>query len=179
MLLGTQLYVGLKHPLEKIKNPIQNHIMCKATGGLYTSTYLGQDKGSEWVQWCLGNDFNLPQDGVLKCWLIDIKKEANIFVVNDTADMHELYDLYSKPMFEGSRTEQIDYTKMSKEYDGIHITKDGEAITRHPSFFARVSDMSRDMRNMYGWDVESTHFFRNVFQNIREISIIIKEIEHR
>jgi hypothetical protein len=175
MILKTQLHVGLGHPLEKIKNPISNHIMCKANGGLYTSTYLGQDVGSDWLQWCIANEFNIPEDGIWKCWLINIKKDANIFVVDNVDDMHELYDRYEHPMFEGSRTMQIDYTKMSKDYDGIHMTRRGERATRHGNIFSRTSNMARDSRNMYGWDVESTHFFRDVFKNI--IPIELKSIE--
>lgn len=173
--LKKQLHVGTLNPIEKVKSPLKNHVMCKAIGGLFTSTFLGNDLGSDWIQWCVLNEFGLPENDIWNGYLIDINKDANIFVVNTVADMHYLFDTYSYELVEGSKIEQINFIKMSEDYDGVHITKQGEMVTRHPYLFDRRENIG--LRSMYGWDCESTHFFRNVFDNVEEISLEIKKGE--
>lgn len=171
MNLKTQLHVGMVDPLIKVNTPITQHLSCKGIGGLYTSTYLGKKLGSDWVQWCIGNDFHVPENGIWKGYLIEINKDAKIFIVNSLEDMHYLFDTYSSPMLERLSLEQIDFNKMAEDYDGIHMTMHGERVTRHPFLFG---DDRGGMRSMYGWDVESTHFFRNVFDSISSIELITK-----
>src|SRR4051812_42207442 len=101
-MLKPQLHLGTFHPLEKIKVPVRNYVQCKAIGGVYTSTFLGAKHGSAWLQWCLCNEFNLPTNNIWKGWVIDIKEDAKIYIVDSLDDMHFLYDTYGYDMFEGS-----------------------------------------------------------------------------
>lgn len=179
MELKTQLYVGQTHPLEKVKEPLTTHIQCKANGGLYTSTYLGQSLGSEWLQWCLANEFHLPESETWNGWLLKINPKAKIYVVDTVEDMHFLYDTFGYNLIEGTKLEWIDFNLMAKHYDGLHLTSRGQAVTRHPNFFElRASDMDKNMRNFYGWDVESTHLFRNVFEVVKKVKLRIKQNEY-
>lgn len=174
-MFEKQLHVGKIHPAEKIILPIKNYIQCKAIGGLYTSSYLGEEQGSEWIQWCLCNEFNIPVDNLWKGWLITIKKEANIFVVDSLEKMDFLYDRYGFTMFEGSNMEQINYEKMQNDFDGIHMTSYGERVTRHGGMF--TSNPRKNLRTMYGWDCESTHLFRDVMESIEEVELKIEDRE--
>jgi hypothetical protein len=172
-MIGKQLHVGKLHPTQKILQPIKNYIQCKAIGGLYTSSYLGEKLGSDWIQWCLCNEFNIPVDNIWNGWLLTIKKEANIFVVDSLEKMDFLYDRYGFTMFEGSNMEQINYEKMQKDYDGIHMTSHGEQVTRHGGMFSSHPRIT--MRSMYGWDCESTHLFKDVIESIEEVELKIED----
>jgi hypothetical protein len=179
MKLETQLYVGKGNPLERVQSPLFNHIGCKAEGGLFTSTYLGESIGSDWLQWCLANEFNLPDNDLWNGWLIEVNKDANLYVVDTVEDMNYLFDTYGYFPFEGTKLEYIDFLLMAKDFDGLHLTEHGQAVTRHPNFLAQTgNDILNGMRSFYGWDVESTHFFRNVFDDIKKITLTIKEYEN-
>jgi hypothetical protein len=178
-MIKPQLHLGKLHPLEKIHHPIKNYIQCKAIGGVYTSTYMGKELGSAWLQWCLCNEFNLPKDNIWKGWIMEVKEDANIFVVDSIEDMHFLYDRYSFQLIEGYDVPHLNIELMQEDYDGLQITAHGEAVTRHPSMFDfEMVDRKKRMRSMYGWDIESTHFFRNVFKDVKEIELKIEPLEH-
>ena len=174
MILKTQLYVGKKNPRDEVLEPLRRHINCKANGGLYTSTFLGEELGSHWLQWCMGNDFHLPNDDIWNGYFIEIKKDAKIYVVDSVEDMNFLFDNYSTMFHEGINMEEIDFVKLSQDFDGLHMTMQGERVTRHPFLFGFEGNIHR---NMYGWDVESTHFFRDVFDSIEPITFKLNKGE--
>ena len=50
-----------------------------------------------------------------------------------------------------------DFEQLAIDYDGVHITESGESATRHTE------------PGLYGWDCESTVWFRWAFSNVQKI----------
>ena len=57
----------------------------------------------------------------------------------------------------------MDWEQISKEYDAVMLTEEGEIITR---FSTPLS--------LHGWDCESTLWFRDVFESVKRIEIQIQ-----
>ena len=162
--MDDQLFVTDKdqRPSPALMLSIKNspHSWVKPLGGLWTSTYTGEETGSAWVQWCLVEEFNLPKDG-WHCYLLKPKKDANVYVVDSKEDLKVLLDRFERRDFPGlSLMRAIDFEKMALHYNGLHLTRKGEWETR------------MDIRdNLYGWDVESTLWFRWVFEEVEDLGI--------
>lgn len=101
---------------------VQNQMFIKPEGGLWSSPYYPDaENKSEWQRFAKG-------------W----------------TTVQDLIDLMDKYKLEDAITQTlaiIDYEVMSKDYDGIYMTREGEADTR----FSNPS--------LYGWDVESLLLF--------------------
>ena len=191
--LSTQLWVGSEEqfPLNEERfKPARNNgaFGIKGTGGLWTSTWLGEDKGSDWIQWCLGEGWGCPADYKWNGYILEPKDDVNILVINSLKDMHELFDAYGYKQFpdipELDR-EALDFESMAKEYDGMRLTSHGQFVTRHGfSWFGenyfneelKEEWKQKKMRNLYGWDCESTFHFRWNFKEVTPIELKIKEI---
>jgi hypothetical protein len=177
MELGIQLHVGLDYPFKKFDQPIDSfHLNCKARGGLFTSTFIDEEEGSEWVQWCIGNNYHLPSYNEWHGWLVYPRKDIKILTVDTIEDMHHVYDNYGWYPIEGSGLEYINFLKIFEEYDAFHITKLGASRTRHPAFFTDDEKTKKyPLRSMYGWDVESTHFANpSAIENVVPVQLNIK-----
>jgi hypothetical protein len=150
MQLGPQLYTGNHYPEVK---PLQKigTLICKPDGGLWTSTY-DEESGSGWVQWCFNEQFNVPSGGLWEGFLFQPRPDARIYVVDTYPDCEALFKKYSSPLYKGSGMQQLDFIRISEEYDAVHLTDRGQWATRmtHPYTF-------------YGWDCESTVWLRDVF----------------
>lgn len=160
--LPPQLFVGSMVELDKIK-PIKNrpHGFVKPEGGLWTSTY-DPDCGSDWVQWNLGERYTgeiREEEGANKiyydCCLL-YPREADICIVDDFEDLEDIFYNYpfrSKGSF--GMPEYIDYEALAQDFDAMHLTFRGQRETRmtHPL-------------SLYGWDCESTIWFRDCFSEI-------------
>jgi hypothetical protein len=163
MILGmqAQLYTGLYSPAWL---PIKNsefpwHKPYPGTG-LWTSTYLGEKLGSDWVQWCIYNDFwrHVAHPTKQQGWLLHPKKDARIFVVDNQEDAKSLAHAYSPKLPKDwplATFIYIDFEKMAADYDAIHLTLGGERATRLTM-----------NHSLYGWDCESTIWFRDVFEKM-------------
>lgn len=184
--IGVQLWVTNKRneekPLrEKFFQPVgEGHLGIKGKGGLWTSSYLGKQLGSSWIQWCLGNDFGVPEDGIFRGYLLEPKKRLKVYTIDSLEEMHTLFDKYGYEMYPNIPVEMegINWEEMSKDYDALHLTENGENLTRHGFSFFRdtTKDLkpewkSKRMRNFYGWDCESTFHFKWNFENVEPIEI--------
>jgi len=56
----------------------------------------------------------------------------------------------------------MDWEEIAKHYDGVMLTEAGQVHTRY----------SRPL-SLYGWDCESTVWFRDVFEGVKKIEINI------
>jgi hypothetical protein len=189
MILGKQLWVGhektiREKPLseEHIQPVGEGHLGIKGKGGLWTSTYLGNDLGSDWIQWCLANEFGLPKDNIYHGYILEPKDNLMIYTIDSLEDMHILFDEYGYKMYPVTEMEGIDWQKMAEDFDALHLTSNGEAVTRHGfSFFRDITSelkpewKSKTMRNFYGWDCESCFHFKWNFKKIEPIVIMAKE----
>ena len=186
---GKQLWVGSKEkfPLEESKfTKVSNggNIGIKGANGLWTSSFIDEKYGSAWVQWCLGNDFHVPMDNVYTGYILTPKKKLKLYMVDSLADMHNLFDKYGYQQLPTLQQEAIDFELMSKDYDGLHLTSHGEIITRHGNMFSigvKEKDLkpkwkAKTMRNLYGYDCESTLHFHWNFESMEEVEINARSI---
>lgn len=188
MMLGKQLWVG--HEKKLRENPLsensiqpvgEGHLGIKGKGGLWTSTFLGDTIGSEWIQWCLANEFGLPTNNIFHGYVLKPKKNLMIYTIDSLEDMHILFDEYGYKMYPVTEMEGINWQKMAEDFDALHLTSNGEAVTRHGfSFFRDITSslkpewQKKTLRSFYGWDCESTYHFRWNFINQESISIKAK-----
>ena len=123
---------------------------------MWTSTYTGKESGSDWVQWCLANNFSFGDTNDFPCWLLEVDPAAKILTINNYQDCENIYEKYSElVMPEITSFRRIDFEKIALEYDAVHITKLGEAMTRYTTPY-----------NLYGWDCESTYWLKWSFTDV-------------
>jgi len=128
--------------------------------GLWTSTY-SKSKGSGWIEWCVGEHFHVPKAGT-KMTLLKPDKDVRIYVIDTYEDLAALVKRY--PLLNNSQPaflrfmESFDYRAMSKDYDAIHLTDNGQWKTR----------MSQP-HTLYGWDCETVYWFRMKFKVAKKV----------
>lgn len=152
LTLPPQLFLG-KQPKSSLLKPVKNRNprgVKPGSGGLWTSTYKSGQRGSEWKDYTvdeLGRD--VPNAG----WILQPLK-ARVFVVNTLADLEYLFAKFSRPsplepeLAKAMGEENLlDFEKMAKSFDALHLTRNGQFNTRMTT------------PNLYGWDIESTLWF--------------------
>ena len=148
---------------------IKNMGFNKPIGALWTSTFTPQNEYcSDWIKWCVDNMKEWLPTSEDKCWVLIPEDECKIVVINSMQDYLAVLNKYSIMTSIGRY--MIDYEKLSKDYDAIHLTV---KAVRDLSFID--SKKYPDIEDFYGWDVESTAWFRLCFKKIRKLS----EISHR
>lgn len=126
---------------EKFKPCVND--MCRnkpRCGGFWASTLLPETENySAWAKWGICEDFLLER--LNQAVVFALSPKAKIYEINSVQDLTTLLDKYSHPALVGR---QIDFEKLSKVYDAIHLTERGQIATRmsYPD-------------DLYGWDVES------------------------
>lgn len=187
--LSTQLWISRGEHLsldETLIEPISNNapLWIKGLGGLWTSSWLGKEEGSEWVQWSISNGWGLPLDDIWRGFILIPKDDLNILVIDTLKDMHIMFDTYGYKQFPDLpfMSEAIDFESMAKDYDGMWLTSRGQRVTRHgfglfdETYFdeeLKPEWKEKTMRNLYGWDAESTFHFRWNFKEIKPIELKI------
>ena len=146
----------------------------KPLGGLWTSTWLGEERGSAWVQWCRANEYGSPDTE--NWFLLRPKKNARLYVLDNYNDLLTLIDKfpYETDMYRSyARTEgrkeamrylTIDFEKLAGYYDGLHLTERGNNQLHYC-----------DPPHLNAWDVESTVWFRWCFTSVERIKQGITE----
>ena len=156
--IKKQFFVGAT-TLEEIK-PVVNRQFIKPFGGFWTSTYTPEEEHpSAWADWCSSE---MPDKFKKESMILTVKKDARIFVIDSLDDVRVLWKKYPLKDAIINSLCLLDWEKISQDYDGVQMTSKGQWDTRMP----------RDMKDMhlslYGWDVESTLWFRNVFEKIEK-----------
>lgn len=183
--LVRQLWIGDHDRLplqEDLFQPVGNNggLKIKGSGGLWTSTWLGEEEGSEWIQWCLGESFNCPHNFVWKGYLLEPKDDLRVLTIDTVEDMHIMFDTYGYDYLPSISMEGIDFIKMSQDYDCMRLTSNGQVVTRHGyNFFGEPEQLKEEwkekkMRNLYGWDAESTFHLKWNFTEVVPIQLKIK-----
>ena len=170
--IPPQLHVGRIKPTKEFIRPIMNQETGKKPwGGLWTSTFLGEEAGSGWVQNCLKNEIFIPEGGMWSSWLLTPSKQAKIFIIDGPEDADTLYEKYGyypfgEPVIPllGEGMKGINFEKMKEEWDAVHLTFKGFGTTR-----CRFDNFSHEL---YGWDSESTVWFRFLFEEVKELGEI-------
>jgi len=179
-MMKSQLFVGHLEPSPTLLQPVQNTMFIKPDGGIWTSTYLGKEHGSDWVRYLR----NLNEGRVsLNGYLLYPEKDLNIYIIDTYEDLEKLMAKYScvpqyvKEMgFELPSVYGINFEEFSKQYDGLHLTYEGQINTRHSLSF-QFNDGSFEAihrkYNLYGYDVECTWFSKWCFDKVEPLGELI------
>ena len=99
--------------------PFPNNYVTKPYGGLWLSPYYGIN-ANEWLGYLeyKRSLFYMKFNGCGA--LVNVKDEANTLRINSVQDFEKAYLKYPSPFFE---LRVLDYMKISKDYDGIFISR--------------------------------------------------------
>ncbi len=158
--LKPQLYCTKKTE-GPIFRPIENDNFIKPNGGIWTSTYTPNEKyPSAWYEWCA-----IVSPGKVEppCYFYILypKDTAKVYTINSREDLKKLYQNGFACTDTGIPfIKFLDFVKVAKVYDAIHLTEKGQVSTPFSS-----GSYSLD------WDCECTLWFRDVFEEIKSINI--------
>ena len=163
----------------------------KPSGGLWTSSYWENDETgciSAWHSFCQENwgDYTEPSirsDGLpprkadintrlsYLAILIQVKKDARIYMINSKQDYKDLYSLYPYEQPADATNldfykHQIDWMECKKNFDIVCLTTEGELYTR--------GSWQNDDMELYGWDCESSVMLNNVVESYKVIPSGVK-----
>lgn len=164
--IETCAYVGKKEPskegFEAPYTSIRGASWVKPEGGLWTSPYEAYF-GSPWCQWCLTEEFRVKRDHpYFHLWLLEPDPNSHIYVIDSEQDLIDLVAAYpAKPISPGYPFEYPDWLKVAEDFDGVHLTDEGQWQTR----------MSQPA-NLYGWDCECTLWLRWKFTDVKELGLM-------
>jgi hypothetical protein len=158
--LPPQLLVHDTDVFEPKIVPISNDpkALRKPRGGCWTSTY-DPNYGSAWVRWCVAFRYDEPLH--LHWTVVSPARSARVAVIDSAAKSAMLINRYP-PMLGGGRG--LDFERLSKEYDAVHLTHEGYLRTRS----------RRSGPALLGWDCESTRWFRWGFPRVMRSNRISK-----
>lgn len=135
---------GSKSFNRKKFNPIKNKDWIKPSGGLWASP-IKSNWG--WKDWCKSQEFQLEKLSIF--FKFTFKGKA--FVINNLEDSAKLpwkpNPILPKKLILNSSFSfayVIDFELLSKKYDGVFLTVQGEFETRFPRKYS-----------LYGWDCET------------------------
>jgi len=152
---APQLHCG---PLDLSRmEPVRNNprFGVKPIGGLWTSTFTPYEKWcSAWVEWCVSE---MPEWLTTECYVLYPRTDARIYIIDSYSDLERLVKDYGAVILAGRP--YPDWENIAKYYDAVRLTEKGQAETRFSYPLC-----------LYGWDVESTLWFRNVFRDVKHIS---------
>lgn len=135
----------------------ENRLHCKPHGGMWTSTYTPEHEyDSDWIRWCSYEGFMSGRHA----WRLTVKDDLRIIEVDDMEDLWAVvqrFELEDYGPTSPIRDRALDFRFMAEEYDAMRLTKEGQERTRLTG--ARKPDL-------YGWDSESTLWFRWAFEDV-------------
>jgi hypothetical protein len=158
----VQLFVGgIASPDKFVEpRPRDDTIWPKPTGGLWTSSWLGEERGSAWIQWCLSECYSVPDACRWDGTLLHPDPTANVYVIDTFQDLEDL--LCGNQGVDCNYNRYPNFATLIKKYDAIHLTERGERETKFTL-----------PENLYGWDVECTLWFRWKFVDVLPITLTI------
>ena len=160
-MLKPQLFIAdTKDFCPSLIRPVKNRDQ-KPFGGLWTSSFDIEYK-SGWVSFRESHNFDIPTQKWRGFVLIP-KRKVRIYVIDSYDDLKRLVNKYPHQPYKGLPFRYLqdvvfpDYEAISKDYDAIHLTNRGEYQTRN---------MTYGGAHLYGWDFESTLWFRDCFTRV-------------
>jgi hypothetical protein len=162
--LGPQLHITPCADLIEQIAPVSNKdARCKPFGGLWTSSYV--NGSSAWIEWCEAEEFGDPHGA--NRFLLYPKADARILVIDSLADLERALSDYGSvcvksavmgaPYF--SQDRRPDFEEIARHFDAMHLTEEGQEATRFTE------------PDLYGWDCESTVWFRWAFDRVERIPL--------
>ena len=159
VMVKPQLFCTEQEEFREIE-PVRNTKFIKPVGGLWTSTYTPEEEyPSAWVEWCVREEPEWIKD--VNFFLLVLKDNARVYVIDSFEDLKHLYSRFG--ISSEFRFTVMDWEEIAKHYDAVMLTEAGQVHTRfsHPL-------------SLYGWDCESTVWFRDVFESVKKIEINIE-----
>jgi hypothetical protein len=128
--------------------------------GLWTSSLALDVEGgpwsvSEWARWCHSEEF---WTGPRSLWLLTPQATSRIVQIDSADDLDVLHSVYGRPS--SYHESVLDWHALAADYDGVNLTDDGMWRTRFTS------------PGTYGWDCESTVWFRWAFDHVHRSGIV-------
>lgn len=168
-----QCFLGIDKPTKEKFTKIRNchSSVNKPIGGLWTTDHLGEGK-CEWGEFV--GDCNFNEEYYTTAWIINIKDNAKVLVIDSLSDYEKIKKRYTVPMPKGyesyikfarnvardreldtdisiklesimaSTLTRIDFKRIAKKYDVIKLTQKGMHET---------SDFRSGNMMLCGWDV--------------------------
>ncbi len=155
--MDPQLYLHTTAPDPQRVRPVENHGGWRPDqprGGLWTSTYLGPQRGSAFVRSSL-----MPR-GTAGAWLLEPEPGARVATIDCRADLDSLGARYGWVSQSGWLESTPDFASLARFFDAVHLTERG----------ARAC-CSRGGRGLESWGLESTLWFRWAFVNVSYLGI--------
>lgn len=180
-MIGVQLTITSAQAMIEEVVPIQNHgsafIKKPAPGtGLWTSTWDAEEKTSDWVEWCSGENFGTPYSD--NWFLLTPKSDVKLYIIDGAGDLTRLLKEYEwiDPFYRNRLDERfmrrfatgIDFERLAQEYDGLHLTHRGN----NQLHLNIMGD-----HDLNAWDVESTVWFRWCFSKVEKIATPVQPQE--
>jgi len=163
--IAPQLYCSRREPPkppspEDIK-PIKNFMFNKPEGGLWTSTFLPEGEEfdkmcSDWLRWCLSDMPEWLPKSEDYCWVLYPSDDVKVFEIDTLDDYIKCLEKYGY-LNPTTKKREINFEKLQMDYDCLHLTEGGfwglRYIPEYPEY-----------QTFYGWDCESTIWFRWKFK---------------
>ena len=150
---------------DAIKNTKYN---IKPLGGLWTSP---KESKYGWIDFCRNENY-YKSGGFKTGFEFQLKPNSSVYIINTFYDLIKAPYKIKDPLYSGISFNQnfIDYEEMTKEYDAIWLTDDGQYETRLPEMNG-LFDFDGRVINLYGWDCESLIILRkDCIINVRNIN---------
>lgn len=152
----SQLHVSSKNELFTDITFCNGAKSVKPRGGFWTSTF-NDEYLSDWVRWGLGEEFySVDELSKSTLFILYPKKDIRIYTIDSVADAKKLFDMYERES-DDPYQRKLDFEKLAIDFDGINLTEEGQEVTRHS-----------EPNSFYGWDCESTVWFRWCFKRIEQ-----------
>lgn len=167
-MIERQLYITSEETLNQAVVPVYNSDEASfikkpaRCTGLWTSSWREQTQDSAWVEWCRWNDYGKPYN--FNWHLLTPQEDAKLYVIDSLRDLNRLLRAYKwdQPKWReyGFSRTAIDFEKLAMEYDGIHLTENGNEET-HLSY----------PEDLNSWDCESVLWFKWCFTGVQRIEV--------
>lgn len=149
--MRPQVWVHEERPTPEQVEPIaptdDRALRKKPRGGLWTSP-LREDGTSAWIEWMQAEHFSVVPNP--RAWKLTVADDASVYTIDDVADLRAIVtdpprrERYGA-LRDTGRCKVIDWRAVFAEYDGIHLTREGQISTRFTD---------RGEPDLYGWDCE-------------------------
>lgn len=131
----------------------------KPSGGLWTSPVESE---FGWKEFVIGENFRTEKYLKKEC-LVRLKSSVKLFIIDGVEDLDRCPTIKDNP---GYYNRTIDWEELSKSYDGVWLTLNGERDTRYSS------NNAFSLGDLYGWDVETVLLFNlNCVKNVTKRKI--------
>jgi hypothetical protein len=163
---GSQLVIleaGITPSAEQVQpviNRTQNYFNKPQSGGLWTSSITVRDPSDWAVIGGLVEGMVTPDS---QMWRLTPKSDTRILHITDRGAFDAMMSRYRHTVSIGPMQFAVtDFERLSHDFDALHVTQ--RAISEVSATAIDPTDAS-----LYGWDLESTLWFRWMFEQVEHL----------